>query len=204
MNKPRNSDARFVEVIRDSHSVRESLDKLGLRQSSGAYQFFHDRARRLGIDLSHFTGQAHLKGKSHTWSPAKPLADLLVNDGSPHGNLKARIIKAGLIPNQCSNPECQVAGEWLGKPITLHLDHINGDRLDDRIENIRFLCPNCHSQTPTYGMGTRSRKEHPTCPDCGAPVNRRPNRCLKCASKRKVRPTGVEPARPHAGTGLST
>ncbi len=62
--------------------------------------------------------------------------------------MKSKIIKNKLIPYKCQC--CDNEGEWLGKPISLHLDHINGVNNDNRLVNLRFLCPNCHSQTDTY------------------------------------------------------
>lgn len=58
------------------------------------------------------------------------------------------IRRHGLLPQQCT--ECGISAKWNGKPMTMHIDHINGDRQDNRIENLRPLCPNCHSQTDTY------------------------------------------------------
>ena len=63
-------------------------------------------------------------------------------------NLKERLIKEGILTKICS--ECGITDEWNNKPITLQLDHINGVRDDHRLENLRLLCPNCHSQTDTY------------------------------------------------------
>lgn len=69
-------------------------------------------------------------------------------------HIKKIIIRDNLIPYQCS---CGIS-EWLDKPLSLHLDHINGNNKDNTLENLRFLCPNCHSQTETYcGRQLRGR-----------------------------------------------
>jgi hypothetical protein len=57
---------------------------------------------------------------------------------------------------KCEVTECGLS-EWLGKPITLHVDHVNGDPSNDRPENVRLLCPNCHSQTPFLGAANKGR-----------------------------------------------
>jgi hypothetical protein len=82
-----------------------------------------------------------------------PLEVLLGRRGSRHA-VKARLLREGLIRNQCD--ECGLS-EWQGKPLSIHIDHINGIRDDHRLENLRMLCPNCHSQTDTYGARNKGR-----------------------------------------------
>lgn len=73
--------------------------------------------------------------------------------------LKGRIIKGNLIPYVCAS--CGNEGEWNGKPLSLQLDHENGINTDNRISNLRFLCPNCHTQTDTYaGKATKGKLLH--------------------------------------------
>lgn len=75
------------------------------------------------------------------------------NSTYPRGHLKDRILKENLIEYVCA--ECGMLPEWNNKALVLHLDHTNGDGFDHRIENLRFLCPNCHAQTETYSRGQR-------------------------------------------------
>jgi len=79
--------------------------------------------------------------------------------------VRRRLLSEGLLQNICET--CGLR-EWLGKPLTMHIDHINGQRDDHRLENLRMLCPNCHSQTPTYGG--RNVKRHAPLQDWGEPM----------------------------------
>jgi 5-methylcytosine-specific restriction endonuclease McrA len=90
-----------------------------------------------------------------------PLAELLVA-GTQRGryNLKARLIRAGLKENRCER--CGLS-EWMGALLNMQLHHINGDGMDNRLENLELLCGNCHSQTTNYGgrNGHRRRRGEP-------------------------------------------
>lgn len=89
--------------------------------------------------------------------PGIPLDDLLVvgRKQTSRKDLKRRLIKAGLKRDRCE--ECGIE-EWLGRPLSLQVHHRNGEGLDNRLENIQFLCPNCHSQTENWGGRNRKRR----------------------------------------------
>ena len=151
MGRPRKyTDKEFIQAVKDSFSIRQVLKTIGLRPTGGNYDVAKRRIEDLGIDNSHFTGQGHLKGKNHNWAPKIPLREILVKDSKYAGGthkLKKRLIKEGILEDKCY--ECGIT-EWRKKPLPLELEHKNGDRYDNRIENLTILCPNCHSQTPTH------------------------------------------------------
>ena len=134
-------------VVRDSRSYAQAAAKLGLR-GGGNHSRLKGRIERSGIDTSHFVGKAWRKDRHRPNVPATPLEVLLV-EGRPtlSNDLKKRLILAGL-----KKWRCETCGRdrWNGRPIPLELDHVNGKRDDNRLTNLRLLCPNCHAQTPTY------------------------------------------------------
>jgi 5-methylcytosine-specific restriction endonuclease McrA len=100
-------------------------------------------------------GKAVRRGEIKTRRFGMPLEQLL-RSGKSRYNIKHRLIRAGLLENRCQ--ECGLS-EWRGKPLMAHIDHINGVKNDHRLENLRMLCPNCHSQTETYsGHNARRRR----------------------------------------------
>lgn len=136
-------------AAKESFSYAQVLKKLNLNPTGGNYKILKRKLKEMGIDISHFTGQSHLKGKTHDWSKKTPLEEILKKESNYQSyKLKNRLIKENLLLNKCD--ECGFIDTWNGKPINHHLDHINGDNTDNRIENLRLLCPNCHSQTETY------------------------------------------------------
>jgi len=138
-------------------SLRAVLQRLGLHPTGANYKTVQMTIARLGLDTRHFLGRGHLRGKSHGWARRLPLDVILVaNSGyMSMWNLKRRLITGGLMESKCS--ECGLT-EWRGGRLGLVLDHINGDARDHRLENLRLLCPNCNSQTPTFAGRNRRRR----------------------------------------------
>jgi len=146
----------FKEAVRRNYSIAGVLQELGLKANGGNYYTFRKLVKENQVDTSHFKGQGHLKGKKHNWNKTKPIEELLTeNNDSTRKVVKAAILREGLIDYCCAS--CGIT-EWNGKPLSLHLDHINGVNNDHRLENLRFLCPNCHSQTSTYAGKNKKRK----------------------------------------------
>lgn len=142
-------DEKLITAIKDSFSIRQVLRKLDLVEAGGNYFTIKKKIKELNIDTTHFTGQGHLKGKKNIWVPIIPLEEILVEEStySNTSKLKKRLLEVGILEKKCYN--CNNT-TWLGKPIPLELEHKNGNRFDNRKENLTLLCPNCHAFTPTY------------------------------------------------------
>jgi hypothetical protein len=140
---------RFAQAVADNISIGGVLSQLGCGVSGTNYRRVHNMVRDLQLDTSHWLGAAYLRGRQHSWTPSIPLLEILVERSTytDRLRLKKRLVAAGLVPYACSL--CGIV-EWQGKTLILQLDHINGVGDDNRIENLRLVCPNCHSQTATY------------------------------------------------------
>lgn len=148
------TDEAMVVAVRDNISIRGVLKSVGLSYTGSNYQTVKSAVMRLGMDMSHFKGQGYLRGKTHDWTPKRSLQDVLVAGSRvSRNNVKRRLLREGLLKNECSL--CGQKGEWVGKPLMMVLDHINGANDDYRLGNLRMLCPNCNSQTLTFASRNR-------------------------------------------------
>ena len=148
MSKSKYTDQDLIGAVQSSTLIRQVLAKLGLSEAGGNYSITKRRIRQLDIETTHFKGQGWKKGNHNPVVAAKPLSEIL-RKGIVFQSfkLKRRLFAEGLKEKRC---EMCLNIEWLGKLIPLELDHVNGDSADNRIENLRVLCPNCHAQTETY------------------------------------------------------
>lgn len=143
------TDEQFVELLKNSSTISEVLFKLGytVKGNSWGYSQIKQRMTDLNIDFSIFKGKKSIYKNTIV---KKVAPEVLLKDNCKHARnvLRRCILRDNLLPYKCAI--CGLT-EWNGKTLSLELDHINGKNNDNRLENLRFLCPNCHSQTSTYG-----------------------------------------------------
>ena len=141
------SDQEFIDLVKSSLNRSEVLFKLGYTTNGNSWGYSQLKQRMLDLNLSGSDFRGALKSSCIPVDPST-----LLCKGSKHNRtvLRSYIIRNNLLPYRCA-----ICGaiEWQGKTLSLELDHINGENNDNRIENLRLLCPNCHSQTDTFCKG---------------------------------------------------
>lgn len=140
------SELEFRQFVLESNSLTSVSKKLGYKSScKETLDKIKNRIEQLDISIEHFNNYSHAFIARNNYE----LEEILVQN-SPYTNLTT--LKDKLLKVNLKEYKCDICGiyEWLGNPLSLQLDHINGVNNDHRIENIRFLCPNCHSQTDTF------------------------------------------------------
>jgi hypothetical protein len=157
MKRSKYSRELLEPLVREAFSIGQVLRNLGLRPTGGNYRMVHTRLRVLGIATDHFRGQGWSRGETvqthptvtriarrNTWPDREVFVE---NSPVICGYRIIRRLRRLGWKYECS--ECEIS-EWRGRTLKLHLDHKNGVNNDNRLENLRLLCPNCHSQTETY------------------------------------------------------
>jgi hypothetical protein len=151
----------FEKIVKESSCITEALKKCGLRAAGGNFKTFKKVVAKWDIDLSHFNANyiRVTKLKALNFKKLTPLKDVLVEKSSySRTHLKERLYREGLKERKCE--ECGQSEEWRGKKISLILDHINGKWDDNRLENIRILCPNCNATLDTHCGKNRKKEEN--------------------------------------------
>ena len=149
MTKYRYTDEEIAIAVAQSVSIAGVMRLLGIRPAGGSHFNISKRIKRAGLDTSHFTGKASNKGRRF---PRLAPSEILVRRDPALPRTKPRLLRRALlevgVPAQCE--ECQTTESWMGRRLVLHIDHADGNAWNNELSNLRFLCPNCHSQTPTY------------------------------------------------------
>ena len=144
----------LTEAVQNSLSYKMVLDKFERNPSGSAYRTLKKNIREWGIDVSHFLDRKEMAEYLHRTKSLnkREYSDLFVeNSTASRTTVRSRVLKDRLLPYKCSM--CSLGDVWAGRKMSLILDHINGIRNDHRIENLRFLCPNCNSTLITHCKG---------------------------------------------------
>ncbi|NJA54959.1 HNH endonuclease signature motif containing protein [Streptomyces sp. NEAU-H3] len=149
--------AELAEAVAASHTMYEVLSRLGIDQVGGWHTHLSRRITKLGIDTSHFVrvrGSAPRQGVRR-----RTAAELLTFEPDRTRRVPGQRLKRALLATGRAEvcADCGIGPEWRGEPLRLEVDHIDGDWRDNRIGNLRLLCPNCHSMTDTFRRRQRAR-----------------------------------------------
>ena len=139
---------KLQKIIMNSNNKLQVLKELGFKTHSGNYRTLDKYIKLYNLDTSHFNPYASRKSNPKRWK----FEDIFCKE-SKAGH-SGTYLKSILYQNKIKKQECEICGikpdEWVSGRISLILDHINGDRKDHRLENLRIICPNCDSTLSTY------------------------------------------------------
>lgn len=183
------TDEQLKEAVSGSKTMAEVARKLGMKAYGANTKTIKKWIAKLELSTNHFLSRG--EQLKLTMSKNKKLTheQIFSKNDLDRKYVKSIIINDRLIEYKCSI--CNLV-EWQGKQLSLHLDHINGINNDNRLENLRFLCPNCHSLTDTYcGKALKNVfVKDIKCLDCGKDIHKQSKRCKSCALKQ--RPKKIE------------
>jgi 5-methylcytosine-specific restriction endonuclease McrA len=177
------TDEDLRQAVVKATNFCEVCRYLGIKPTGGSYYNAKRRIHRLNLDTSHFVKDKKILCRNINIRK-KPISEILVIIEEKQGRTeRSKLVRALIesnIPYQCSI--CNNDGIWFGKDLILQVDHKDGDWKNNQIENLRFLCPNCHTQTPTYGnKGEFKQWQKFECLDCKKRCSS--IRCNDCAGK---------------------
>jgi hypothetical protein len=178
------TDDQLIEAVKSNNLYVDVARQLGLTNLGSNLLTMKKHIKRLGLDVNHFLTRKEIAKKAKTFISILTNEEIFTVNNVDRRHVKNRIIKENLLPYECSI--CKLT-DWTGQKLSLHLDHINGVNNDNNLDNLRFLCPNCHSLTPTYcAKNVKNNPETTTknkCPDCGIIIGHLSKRCMPCSKK---------------------
>lgn len=162
-------------IVKSCYTYKEVLEKLGYGSRSGSlYKTLKNRLQKYDIDISHFT----VKQKTN-----RTEENIFIKDSTA----SQHCLRDWYLKKEYSEYKCSICGQkpiWQDKPLTLILDHINGENKDNRLENLRWVCPNCNQQLETTGykkIRVKNKDERKNfCSNCGREISPKATLCVKC------------------------
>ena len=180
------TNEQLTEAVKTSNKIGEVIKKLGLTTLGRNYSTVSKYITELKLDISHFLSRDEILKEARSHIKKLPHDQLFAINEINRSHIKRTIMSEGLIDYKCKI--CGIS-EWNGQKLSLHLDHINGINNDNRLENLRFLCPNCHSLTENYCAKNKKRpniQEEYKCLDCDKIISNTSIRCRSCTGLHRM------------------
>lgn len=176
------SKEELEAIVANNYTYSDILRHFDKTVFAGNRETLKNYIKHYNIDVSHFNPNMGLKSTGGLFKDKIPDSDFLVNGiKRDRKSLKKRL--KDYKPYSCE--VCSLQPFWNGKKLTLQIDHIDGDSWNNLIENLRFICPNCHTQTDTYSLGKEKLERKNKCVDCKIYISKKAYRCVSCEGKRK-------------------
>lgn len=178
MSKRTWTNEQLIEAVKESATYMEVARKLGLTNYGANSKTIKKYITELNLSIEHFLSMGEQLKLARAQIKKKSLDEIFSVNNVDRKYIKRVVIEHKLLTYECA--KCHIT-EWQGEQLSLHLDHINGINNDNRLENLRFLCPNCHSLTDTYCANNMRQQEPKRCIDCNQPICNDATRCKNCA-----------------------